>query len=610
MTGLAMPNKLVCLDFETFFDTKAGYTLHNPKMTCEQYVREPRFSVICLGHDDGWVSAAKIPEFLSGFDWSKTVVLCHNAHFDGLILSHHYNVHPRGFVCTLAMANEMYPDQRADLEGLAKRFGLSPKTVPYGSMNGANMSEELLEAVGRGAKQDCALTRQIYEKMMSEGFPAGELPIISMTAEMFTNPRLVGDVDMLRSLQQSELDKRARLLGGLGVTTKDLGSSAKLKQLLVDLGVNVEMKRNKKGDLIPAFAATDPFMQELRESEIAIVADLAEARILTKSNIRATRAGRLADTAERGAMPVALRYFGAARSGRWSGFDGSNWQNFPRSGELSRCISGPGGHTLVICDAAQIEYRILCAVSGEQWPLDAFRDEGRDPYCEVATSIFGREITPGTNTSERFIGKKVVLSSGYGISGPTLFKRLRGEGVDLTVELAIRAVATYRERHPHVTRLWKEADAVLYWLNTKRDELWKSGILRTSGGSLMLPNETRLQYRLEWNRGEKQYYRFDRRSGKDGARIWGSALVGECIQALAGVYLRGVLLGIKELTGLKPVCLRHDEAAYLVPDDQAAEIRHVVEKEFRRAPAWLPDVPLAAECWVSKTFTKPPKAKE
>jgi DNA polymerase I-like protein with 3'-5' exonuclease and polymerase domains len=146
-------------------------------------------------------------------------------------------------------------------------------------------------------------------------------------------------------------------------------------------------------------------MQELQGDENPVVVQLAEARILTKSNIRATRAGRLADTADRGPMPVFIYYFGAARTGRWSGGDKSNWQNFPRSAELSKCISAPDGHTLVICDAAQIEYRILCAVAGEQWPLDVFREGKTDPYCEVASGIFGRPITKA-DVEQRFLARK------------------------------------------------------------------------------------------------------------------------------------------------------------------------------------------------------------
>jgi hypothetical protein len=260
--------ELICLDFETFFDTKAGYTLK--KVTCEGYVRDSRFAATCLGYDlgdgrSGWVRAADIPAFLARFDWSKTAVLCHNAYFDGLILSHHYNVRPASFACTLAMAHEMYPGQAASLEGRAEKFDLDAKSVPYNLMDGVHprdMSGNLLGAIGDGAKRDCVLTRQLYERMLNDGFPVGELPIVSMTAQMFTDPQMVGDPIMLRSLQQAELEKRQQLFDSLGVTAKDLGSPIKFRALLEAHGIEVEFKSGKSGP-IPAFAASDQFMQEL-----------------------------------------------------------------------------------------------------------------------------------------------------------------------------------------------------------------------------------------------------------------------------------------------------------------------------------------------------------
>jgi hypothetical protein len=293
-------------------------------------------------------------KFLSQFDRSATGVLCHNAHFDGFILSHHYKDHPAFFACTLAMAHECYPGQHASLEALAKKFGLPPKTVRYIEMDGLppdEMSEELVQTIGKGAEHDCALTRTL-----ADGFPPGELPIVSMTAQMFMNPQLVGDAEMLWSLQQSELDKREALLESLKVTAKDLGSSTKFQATL-------------------------------------------------------GRRGRI----------------GATRTGRWSGGDKANWP-----GELSKCISAPEGSQLVICDASQIEYRTLCAVAGEQWPLDAFREE-RDVYCEQAAAIFKRPITEedvlrGSSVKKQCCPVAMELAPQCCSSG------FKGEGVNITEE--------------------------------------------------------------------------------------------------------------------------------------------------------------------------------
>ena len=291
-----MSNRLLCIDYETFYSTKE-YTFK--KMTTEAYVRDPRFAAICMGYVDGeengWIRAAEIPEFLSRFDWSTTSVFCHNAQFDGLILSHHYCVYPSRFVCTLAMAHALYPDDKASLEALAEKFGLGTKTVPYSRMNGVHpsvMSEELLQECGRGAANDCAVTVQFFKQMLADGFPRRELPIVDMTVQMFTRPQLVGDVGMLQALRQVELDKSAQLLADLHVSAKDVGSNTKFQALLEAQGIEVEMKDGKNKP-IPAFAATDPFMQALEEDENPTVRALAEARLTVKSNIRGTRAESL-----------------------------------------------------------------------------------------------------------------------------------------------------------------------------------------------------------------------------------------------------------------------------------------------------------------------------
>lgn len=128
------------------------------------------------------------------------------------------------------------------------------------------------------------------------------------------------------------------------------------------------------------------------------------------------------------------------------------------------------------------------------------------------------------------------------------------------------------------------------WRNNVR---LRTHFLKTDDGSLVLPNATRLQYRLRWDAEERTHYRFDHRSGAGGSRVWGSALVGESIQALASVFLRDVLLRIP----FKPVCLRHDETVHVVRDDEVASALALIAKEFKTPPAWLQGCPLACDIW-------------
>ena len=96
---------LITCDFETFYDNE--YTLS--KLTTEQYIRDPRFETILCGFQINdrpgyWVDAPDVPRELARLEFHRNAVLAHHAHFDGLILSHHYNTYPKVWFDTLSMA--------------------------------------------------------------------------------------------------------------------------------------------------------------------------------------------------------------------------------------------------------------------------------------------------------------------------------------------------------------------------------------------------------------------------------------------------------------------------------------------------------------------------
>ena len=58
--------------------------------------------------------------------------LCHHAHFDGLILSHHFGVKPRYWLDTLSMARQVLGNHlKKGLGELATHYRLPEKNVPY-----------------------------------------------------------------------------------------------------------------------------------------------------------------------------------------------------------------------------------------------------------------------------------------------------------------------------------------------------------------------------------------------------------------------------------------------------------------------------------------------
>jgi len=126
--------QICALDFETYYDT--DYTLK--KMSTSLYIFDERFHAFGAGirlvpHESQssyYHSGLKLDAKLKSIDWSVTALLAHHAHFDGLILSHHYwNIQPKYLLCTLSMARPWYKNTvGVGLNQVAKDMGYAGKT--------------------------------------------------------------------------------------------------------------------------------------------------------------------------------------------------------------------------------------------------------------------------------------------------------------------------------------------------------------------------------------------------------------------------------------------------------------------------------------------------
>lgn len=175
-----------------------------------------------------------------------------------------------------------------------------------------------------------------------------------------------------------------------------------------------------------------------------------------------------------------LVYHGAA-TGRWSG-KLVQPQNFPRpikkQDELNEIIAklkagvsvaehGTGtliasdllrsmiiaapGHRLLFADYSAIEARVLAWLAGQTDLVDDFAN-GRDAYVSMAAVVFGKDASRVT-PEQRQIGKALTLGCGFGMSG----KRF-AEFAKLDQDVALRAVAAYREKNHRIVSYWKETE--------------------------------------------------------------------------------------------------------------------------------------------------------
>jgi DNA polymerase family A len=639
---------IITLDFETFFS--ADYTLSN--LTTEEYVRDSRFEVHGVGIDwqqypDAgaakiiWYDAPTAEHVLPQVDWSTTAVLCHHTHFDGLILSHVYGIKPAMYLDTLSMARLLFGNHiKKSLGALAEMFGLGAKDVPYDLFKGKHwheLSPSAQRQVAYGCCQDVKLTWDLFCKL-AQSLPASEYAFVDATVRMFTQPVLEGDTDLLAQIWEKEAATKAALLEKLGVSATDLRKQWKFAEILRSEDIEPEQKPGKPqacktcedndqgriydGSLCPdcggtkqierwnySFAKTDDFMRELLEDETplatmpeATVSMLAQAKLDAHSNGTQTRVERMGHMSTRGALCVYLNYAGTHLSG-WSGGDKMNWQNFRRGGPIAEAIRAPKGHKVVVADASQIECRLLNKVAGQSDVVERFRKH-EDPYVSLASVFYGRTITKA-DQAERGTGKQGELSCGYGAGAKTIQATAKrgtyGPPVHMTDEEALRLRDTYRETHPYVQALWNEGTDVLKKLAAGMEFDWN--VVHIKDKMMWLPNGVPLRYdTIEWHdNGEKQGWRIKSRNGW--SWMYGSKFIENLIQALRNVFIRQAWQDCID-AGLPVVSMEHDKLICLAREHEADDALKFLQAAMSRPPAWLPDIPLDSEGYISGTFAK------
>ncbi len=590
---------LITGDFETFFSK--DWSLK--KLTTEEYIRGDMFSTLCFGYklnDNPAICHAVMPDYTERL-LKDNALLCHHAHFDGLILNYHYDVKPKFWFDTLSMARLLYPhDKSHSLETLAKKFGFGSKIVPYEKFKNKTLADlyqdsDLLEELMEGCKHDVELTYLIFKKMLPL-VPKEELQVIDLTIRMFTEPVLQLDVDRVQNYMDETIDKQEELLSQLGVAKKDLASADKFSAILEKLGVSPPRKISPRtGKETFAFAKTDQSFLELLNHEDEQTRLLAEARLATKSTIGETRAGRLLSISARGDLPIYLKYYGA-HTGRWSGGDKVNFQNFPRGGELRKSILAPEGYVVCVGDLSQVECRILAYHAKEDWVLEAFKD-GRDLYCELATRIYVKVITKA-DAIERFLGKTVELGAGFGTGWKKLQATVKLKGVTLSDIQAQAAINAYRQSHPKIVRLWDVADWVLGKMCTDDNFEYNWHPLKIRGKKVILPNGAFLDY-SSLKRG-KEGYCLD--STKGTVKIYGAKLIENTTQATARVVISQAMLRISKR--YKVALTVHDELIWVAPEKTGAEALEFGLNIMKLTPAWCEGLPLSAEGGYAVNYSK------
>lgn len=602
---------IITIDFETFYSRAFSLSI----LTTEEYIRSPNFEVIGVAvkvnnNETQWFSGTKADtkKFLDGFDWANSIAVAHNAVFDIAILNWCFDIRPKKIADTLSMARAIHGTEvGVSLAALVKHYNLGEKGTEVVNAMGKrriDFSDEDLSRYGDYCINDVDLTYRLLECLASN-FPTIELSLIDLTIRMFTEPVLELDMTRLKNHLADVQHKKQTLMNEIVASREDLMSNPRFAEVLKTFGVEPPTKISlTTGKETFAFSKSDEGFKALLEHENATVQALVSARLGVKSTIEETRTERFIKIAQRGKLPIPLRYY-AAHTGRWGGDDKVNMQNLPRTSPLKNAIFAPPGYMFIDSDSSQIEARTLAWLAEQNDLVDAF-ERGEDVYKIMASAIYGKPEDEVTK-EERFVGKTTILGAGYGMGSAKFKNQLKVFGVDLSEEECQRIIRVYRETYPRIPALWRQAsDALVAVANEQTAILGREGVLAVEGSKgIRLPNGLYIKYTnlRRWiNDQGKEELVYDTKKGKSVIpnRIYGGKVIENVCQALARIVIGEQMLRVAKK--YKVAMTVHDAIGCVVPEHEAQTGKEYVEMCMKMRPKWALDLPLNCEAGIGKTY--------
>lgn len=285
---------------------------------------------------------------------------------------------------------------------------------------------------------------------------------------------------------------------------------------------------------------------------------------------------------------------------------------------LRSTIVAPPGKQLVVADLSSIESVVLAWCAGSEYLLNLFR-EGRDPYKDFATRLFGITYDEVTK-KQRNLCKPATLGGGFGLGGPGLQRYAAGFGLVLDSREAAKQIQTFREAYPDIPALWQRLTQATFGavahpaLPGAPGKVYEAGRCRWRVGRgylwAELPSRRFLAYReprvsaaqTQW--GDREQLSYLAREGKSlRVNTFHGKLTENIVQALA----RDVLVNGLRLAGADPdlevVGHVHDEIICLADQDDTGALERLLGY-MTSVPDWAPGLPLRAAGWVGDYYRK------
>ncbi len=279
------------------------------------------------------------------------------------------------------------------------------------------------------------------------------------------------------------------------------------------------------------------------------------------------------------------------------------------------------GHELFVADYAGIEVRVLWWAADDKVGLKLL-STGADPYCALASDVYGRPITKA-DKDERQLGKAGVLGCGYQMGAAKFVATAATYGLTIDDEMSQTVVNTYRSKFHRVKSFWYETEDAACLATSQPGRIVKNGkcqwqrVVDTARSTdflyCILPNGRRLSYpfpelrprETPWgaiktaltfmavNPHNKKWMR---------QTTYGGSLVENIVQAISRDILADALHRLEQSGIYIPVLSVHDETVC------EAKIGHGDIKEYEKLlttpPTWAADCPIGAEGWRGFRYKK------
>ncbi len=643
--------RVLSADIETFSDVDLI------KCGVYAYADSPAFEILLFAYSfdggetqiidlaQGEKFPAEVEEAIFDVSVTKTA---YNANFERTCLSKYFGryIPPESWHCSAVQAAMLALPR--SLEDVGRVLGLDEQKMKEGKeliryfcvpckptkANGGRMrnlpchAPEKWELFKTYCKRDVDVEKSIRRKLHNFPIPESEMELYRLDQRIndrgvLVDMKLVRNAVSCERLHKEVVTKRAYELTGL----ENPNSVAQLKGWLGDMGMEAESLSKKA--VAEMIAETDGEVEELLRLRL----------MLAKTSVKKYEAIERSACSD-GRVHGMLMFYGANRSGRWSGKN-VQLHNLPKNYlpdlELARDLVKQGrfediellydstpnvlselirtafipkpGCRFVVADFSAIEARVLAWLSGEQWRLDVFTSHGKI-YEASASSMFHvpmEEITKGSPLRQK--GKLAELGLGFGGASGALIS-MGALDMGLTEEELPPLVAAWRKANPHITQFWWDVDAAAIKAVTEKQKTkvgrmifeYKSGIL-----FITLPSGRKLSYvkpRMAVNRFGRDGLTYEGISeNKKWSRIetYGPKLVENIVQGTARDLLAEAMLRV-EKKGYPIVMHCHDEIIAEVPEgigsvDEMCEIMAV-------QPEWAEGLPLRADGFECRFYKK------